>query len=87
MPGKISSSILRADITLAKGRSSSEENIWTLKGDSGQSTNTSDGIEEDFELIPRGKIQKVVEFSTSRVTKEPDDNPMPITEQENTERP
>ncbi|KKZ64281.1 hypothetical protein EMCG_09744 [[Emmonsia] crescens] len=87
MPGKISSSILRADTILAKGRSSSEENIWTLKGDSGQSTNTSDGIEEDFELIPRGKIQKVVEFSTSRATKEPDDNPMPITEQENTERP
>ncbi|OJD10603.1 hypothetical protein AJ78_08431 [Emergomyces pasteurianus Ep9510] len=68
--GMISSSGLRPDNTIAKGRSSSEENIWISKGD-GQTIPSRDGIEDDLELIPRGQIQKVVEFSASRVTEEP----------------
>ncbi|OAX81061.1 hypothetical protein ACJ72_04600 [Emergomyces africanus] len=88
-PPGFGSSILRTDNTImGNGQSSSEENIWTSKGDGEQSTNTSEGIPEDFELVPRGKIQKVVEFSTSRATNEPDDDEtVPTTEREYMEGP
>ncbi|OJD18801.1 hypothetical protein AJ78_01208 [Emergomyces pasteurianus Ep9510] len=85
-PAGFGSSILRTDTTVTgNGQSSSEENIWTSNGDGEHSMNTSDGIQEDFELVPRGKIQKVVEFSTS--SKEPDDDPVPNTEREYAEGP
>ncbi|OJD23190.1 hypothetical protein ACJ73_05461 [Blastomyces percursus] len=82
---KISSSVLRADVIM--GRSSSEEVIWASKdGDGDRSVNNSEGITEDLEMIPTGKIHKIVEFSTSRATKEPDDDPTPIHPQGQTER-
>ncbi|KLJ05721.1 hypothetical protein EMPG_10811 [Blastomyces silverae] len=83
--GKISSSILRTDVIM--GRSSSEEIIWASRdGEGDQSINTCEGTAEDLEMVPTGKIHKVVEFSTSRATKEPDDDPLPIHPQEQTER-
>ncbi|KGY15060.1 hypothetical protein PABG_12005 [Paracoccidioides brasiliensis Pb03] len=77
--GKISASRLRPDNTVAKGRSSSEENIWISKGD-GQTIPSRDGVDDDLELIPRGQIQKVVEFSTSRVAAELDKHSTPAPE-------
>ncbi|EEQ91264.2 uncharacterized protein BDCG_06384 [Blastomyces dermatitidis ER-3] len=71
---KISSSMLRADVIMS--RLSSEEVIWASKGGEGdRPINTSEGIAKDLEMIPTGKIHKVVEFSTSRATKKPDDEP------------
>ncbi|EQL31354.1 hypothetical protein BDFG_06298 [Blastomyces dermatitidis ATCC 26199] len=71
---KISSSMLRADVIMS--RLSSEEVIWASKGGEGdRPINTSEGIAKDLEMIPTGKIHKVVEFSTSRATKKPDDDP------------
>ncbi|EQL34275.1 hypothetical protein BDFG_03805 [Blastomyces dermatitidis ATCC 26199] len=71
--GIISASRLRPDQAVARGQSSSEENIWVPKGD-GHTMPSRDGPEDDLELIPRGgqihKIHKVVEFSTSRGTTE-----------------
>ncbi|PGH06003.1 hypothetical protein GX51_02594 [Blastomyces parvus] len=65
--GIMSASRLRTDNGAAKGQSSSEENIWVSKGD-GQTVPSRDGAEDDLELIPRGQIHKVVEFSASRET-------------------
>ncbi|PGH00901.1 hypothetical protein GX51_05565 [Blastomyces parvus] len=85
--GKISSSILRTDMIMGPRPSSSEENIWASRDcEADQSINNSEGIAEDLEMIPTGKIQKVIEFSTSRATKEPDNEPMPIHPHEQTDR-
>ncbi|KAG5298057.1 integral membrane protein [Histoplasma ohiense] len=81
-PTKISSSILRSNTIIGNGRSSSEENIWASKGGGHHSINTSEEIEEEFELVSRGKV----EFSTSMATKEHDDDPMQINQQVFTEQ-
>ncbi|OAX77658.1 hypothetical protein ACJ72_08041 [Emergomyces africanus] len=79
--GMISSSGLRPENTITKGRSSEEENIWISKAD-GQTIPSRDGIEDDLELIPRGQIQKVVEFSASRDPEEPNQHSISDSEPE-----
>ncbi|OAX78885.1 hypothetical protein ACJ72_06803 [Emergomyces africanus] len=84
--GKMDSLRMGDDTIIAQGRSSSEENIWASKGGE-ESIAVSDGNGDDFELVPRGKIHKVVEFSTSRATNQPEDDPISVPEHAYTERP
>ncbi|QSS62353.1 integral membrane protein [Histoplasma capsulatum] len=70
---------MRTDTSIVNGRSSSEENIWISKGD-GHTVPSREGVDDDLELIPRGQIQKVVEFSATMVAKEPDHDSKPVSD-------